>query len=134
MVPQPRPEDALVNCVDRLRGRALLSASRLRDPLAARQRRTGREPAPTPEGGEPMTKTTWTFAPAGVLGQGIADVRPYPGVVVCPTVDSVQGTGLPAGAFAAEVRGVFPADATRLRTLPGQVAVLARTDAPTAQK
>jgi hypothetical protein len=81
-----------------------------------------------------MTKTTWTFAPAGVLGQGIADVRPYPGVVVCPTVDSVRGTGLPAGAFAAEVPGVFRADAARLRTLPGQVAVLARTDAPTAQK
>jgi hypothetical protein len=52
-----------------------------------------------------MTKTAWTFAPAGVLGQGIADVR-----------------------------GVFRADAARLRTLHGPVAVLARTDAPTAQK
>ena len=81
-----------------------------------------------------MTKTTWTFAPAGVLGQGSADVRPYPGVVVCPTVDTVQGTGLPAGGFAAEVRGVFGADTARLRAQHAPVAVLARTDAPTAQK
>ena len=51
-----------------------------------------------------MTKTTWTFAPAGVLGQGIADVRPYPGVSVCPTPEAVQGTGLPTRGFAAEVR------------------------------
>ena len=42
-----------------------------------------------------MTKTTWTFAPAGVLGQGTAVARPYPGVVVCPTAAPVQGTGLP---------------------------------------
>ena len=44
-----------------------------------------------------MTTTTWTFAPAGVLGQGIADVRPYPGVVVCDgrrgTADRWSGRG-----------------------------------------
>ena len=38
-----------------------------------------------------MTKTMWTFAPAGVLGQGSADVRPYPGVVVCPTAGGSAG-------------------------------------------
>jgi hypothetical protein len=81
-----------------------------------------------------MTKTTWTFAPAGVLGQGSAGVRPYRGVVVCPTVDTAQGTGLPAGSFAAEVRGVFGADIARLRALHGSVPVLTRTDAPAAQK
>jgi hypothetical protein len=81
-----------------------------------------------------MTKTTWTFAPAGVLGQGSADARPYAGVVVCPTPAAVQGTGLPAGGFAAEVRGVFGADTARLRALHSSVAVLARTDAPAAQK
>ena len=81
-----------------------------------------------------MTDTMWTLVPAGVLGQGIADVRPYPGVVVCPTVDTVQGTGLPAGGFAAEIRGVFGADAARLRAQHGSVAVLARTDVPAAQK
>ena len=62
-----------------------------------------------------MTKTTWTFAPAGVLGQGSADVRPYPGVVVCPTPEAVQGTGLPAGGFAADARG------TPAATSPGSV-------------
>lgn len=79
-----------------------------------------------------MTKTTWTFAPAGFLGQGIADVRPYPGVVVCPTPESVQGTGLPAG-FAAEVRGMTGDDLARLRPLTGSVAVLARTRQAIAQ-
>ena len=81
-----------------------------------------------------MTKTMWTSAPAGVSGEWGTDVRPYPGVVVCPTVDSVQGTGLPAGGFAAEVRGLFGADSARLRAQHGPVAVLARTDAPAAQK
>ena len=69
-----------------------------------------------------MTKTTWTFAPAGVLGQGLADVRPYPGVVVCPTPEAVQGTGLPAGGFAAEVRGMTGDEIARLRPLTGSVA------------
>jgi hypothetical protein len=76
-----------------------------------------------------MTKTMWTFAPAGVLGQGLADVRPYPGVVVCPTPDAVRGTGLPAVGFAADAR-VTEGDVARLRP----VAVLARTHAPAAQK
>ena len=78
-----------------------------------------------------MTKTTWTFAPAGVLGQGIADVRPYPGVVVCPTPAAVPGTGLPAVGFAADVPAT--GDVARLRSLNGSVAVLARTSAPIAQ-
>ena len=81
-----------------------------------------------------MTKTTWTFAPAGVLGQGIADVRPYPGVVVCPTPESVQGTGLPAGGFAADVRGMTGDEIARLRPVTGSVAVLARTHEPATQQ
>jgi len=74
-----------------------------------------------------MTKTMWTSVPAGFLGQGIADVRPYPGVVVCPTPEAAQGTGLPAGGFAADPR---TADVARLRS----VAVLTRTHEPVAQK
>ena len=80
-----------------------------------------------------MTKTTWTFAPAGVLGRGVADVRPYPGVIVCPTPEAVQGTGLPARGFAAEVRGMTGDEIARLRPVTGSVAVLARTSAPIAQ-
>jgi hypothetical protein len=79
-----------------------------------------------------MTKNTWTFVPAGVLGQGSADVRPYPGVVVCPTPDAMRGTGLPTVGFAADVRTGGVVD--RLRSLNGAVAVLARTHEPaTAQ-
>ena len=78
-----------------------------------------------------MTKTTWTFVPAGVLGQGIADARPYPGVVVCPTPEAVRGTGLRA---VGSVVDVPAAHSARLRSLNESVAVLARTDAPAAQK
>ena len=74
-----------------------------------------------------MTATTWTFAPAGVLGQGSAYVRPYPGVAVCPTPPAVQGTGLPAVAFAGD------ADRARLRRMTGSVAVLTHTHEPIAQ-
>jgi hypothetical protein len=46
-----------------------------------------------------MITTTCTFAPAGVLGMGSADARPYPGVAVrLPAVAptwTVQGTGVP---------------------------------------
>ena len=71
-----------------------------------------------------MTKTMWTFAPAGVLGQGSADVRPYPGVVVCPTPLAAWGTGLPTvGVLADERAG---ADVARIRPLNGSVAVPAR--------
>ena len=80
-----------------------------------------------------MTKTMWTFAPAGVLGQGSVDVRPYPGVVVCPTGSAVLGTGLPIGGFAAEVRGATGDRIARLRPLTGSAAVLARIHAPAAQ-
>ena len=79
-----------------------------------------------------MTNTTWTFAPAGVLGSGSVDVRPYPGVVVCPTPDAVQGTGLPAVGFAADVPAT--GDVARLRSLNGSVAVLARTHEPATQQ
>jgi hypothetical protein len=45
-----------------------------------------------------MTKNTWMSVPAGALGQGIADARPYPGVAlrmaIAPRV-APQGTGLP---------------------------------------
>ena len=69
-----------------------------------------------------MTKTMWTFAPAGVLRQGIADVRPYPGVVVCPTPEAVRGIRLPSGGFLVEAGD----DTARLRPLNGPVAVLDR--------
>ena len=69
-----------------------------------------------------MTKTMWTSIPAGVLGQGSADVRAYRGVVVCPTPEAVQGTGLPAVGFAADVPAA------------GDVARLRATHAPTAQQ
>jgi hypothetical protein len=53
-----------------------------------------------------MTKNMWTFVPAGVLGQGSADARPFGGVAVRaaaqPPFAVRQGTGLPT---------------TRLRTL-----------------
>jgi hypothetical protein len=79
-----------------------------------------------------MTKNTWTIVPAGVLGQGSADVRPYPGVVVCPTPDAVRGTGLPTVGLAADVR--TGGDVARLRPLNGAVAVQAHTHEPaTAQ-
>ena len=47
-----------------------------------------------------MITSTWTFAPAGVLGTGSADARPYPGVAVrlpavAPIGIAVQGTGVP---------------------------------------
>ena len=80
-----------------------------------------------------MTTTTWTSVPAGVLGTGSVDVRPYPGVVVCPTPEAVRGTGLPAVGFPADLR-VATADLARLRSLNGPIAVLARTDVPAAQK
>ena len=80
-----------------------------------------------------MTKTMWTFAPAGVLGSGSVDVRPYPGVVVCPTPDAVRGTGLPVVGLAADAR-VPGADAARLRSLNGSVAVQARTHEPATQQ
>ena len=80
-----------------------------------------------------MTKTMWTSIPAGVLGSGSVDVRPYPGVVVCPTPDAVQGTGLPAVGSAADAR-VPGGDVARLRSLNGSVAVLARTHEPATQQ
>lgn len=53
-----------------------------------------------------MITSTWTFAPAGVLGQGSADARPYPGVAVrlsaVPPRTAVPGTGVPA----ARLRGM----------------------------
>ena len=76
-----------------------------------------------------MTKTTWTSAPAGMPGEGIADVRPYPGVVVRPTAGPALGTGLPAVAFAGDAR-TAGGDGARLRALT----VLARLDAPAARK
>jgi hypothetical protein len=59
-----------------------------------------------------MITSTWTFAPAGVLGQGSADARPYPGVAVrLPAVApqlAVQGTGVPI----ARLRGMAGIDCT----------------------
>jgi hypothetical protein len=46
-----------------------------------------------------MTKNTWMYVPAGVLGQGGADARPYPGVAVRPLTVAprvaLPGTGVP---------------------------------------
>ena len=45
-----------------------------------------------------MTKNTWTSVPAGALGQGSADARPYPDVALRMTIAprvAPQGTGLP---------------------------------------
>jgi hypothetical protein len=69
-----------------------------------------------------MTKTIWTSAPAGVLGQGIADARPYPGVVVCPSAEAVRRTRLPSGAVPVAIGD----DTARLRPLNGPVAVPTR--------
>jgi hypothetical protein len=80
-----------------------------------------------------MTKTMWTFIPAGVLGSGSVDVRPYPGVVVCPTPVAVQGTGLPAVGVVADAQ-TTGADVARLRSLTGSVAVQARTHEPATQQ
>ena len=80
-----------------------------------------------------MTKTSWTSAPAGMLGQRVADVRPYPGVVVCPTAGPARGAGLPTGGFTAEVRGMTRDGIARLRPLTS-AAVLEPTHAPAAQK
>lgn len=79
-----------------------------------------------------MTKITWTSAAAGVPGQGVAGVRPYAGVVVCPTGEPAQGTGLPIGGFAGEVRGTTRDGFARLRPLTS-VAALERASAPAAQ-
>jgi hypothetical protein len=57
--------------------------------------------------GHLMITMTWTKAPADLLGLGSAVVRPYPGVVVCPTPVTVQGTGLPIGGTAVRLRPVF---------------------------
>ena len=82
-----------------------------------------------------MTKTMWTSAPAGVSGEWGADVRPYPGVVVCPTPDALQGTGLPVARFATDVRGTTGDDVARLRSRNGSaIAVLVRTDEPALQR
>ena len=45
-----------------------------------------------------MTKNMWITVPAGALGQGSADARPYPGVALRLTVAprvALQGTGVP---------------------------------------
>ena len=76
-----------------------------------------------------MTTTTWTSVPAGMLGQGNADVRPYPGVVVRPAAEPARGTGLPAVGFAGDTRTAC-GDGARTRALT----VLARFDAPAAEK
>ena len=59
-----------------------------------------------------MITTTWTFAPAGVLGAGSADARPVSGVAVrmpavAPTV-AVQGTGLPIARLRVDQDGTPP--------------------------
>lgn len=56
-----------------------------------------------------MISTTWTNAPAGFLGLGSTDVRPYSGVVVCPTAAPVRGTALPAAGVGGAVVRLRPA-------------------------
>ena len=72
-----------------------------------------------------MTTTTWTFAPAGVLGSGSVDVRPYPGVVVAPRRTQCRGPVCPPSAL--PLTRAFPAATSPVRSLNGSVAVLART-------
>ena len=52
-----------------------------------------------------MISTMFATAPAGSLGSGSAAVRPYPGVVVCPTPAPAQGTGLSVASSVTGVRG-----------------------------
>jgi hypothetical protein len=51
-----------------------------------------------------MTSTLFAFAPAGVLGSGCADARPYACTAVRPSllppVAVVEGTGVPFAAMA----------------------------------
>jgi hypothetical protein len=57
-----------------------------------------------------MISTVTTFAPAGVLGQGNADARPYAGtavrlLTVAPNA-AVQGTGVPTARLRDVIVGV----------------------------
>jgi hypothetical protein len=55
-----------------------------------------------------MITTTWTNAPADLLGLGGAAVRPCTGMPgMSPQVAPVQGTGVPAGSTVARVRADF---------------------------
>ena len=61
-----------------------------------------------------MITTTWTNAPADLLGRGGSDARACAGfgtsfgVFVAPTVVPVQGTGLPTVGSAARLRQDVP--------------------------
>jgi hypothetical protein len=65
-----------------------------------------------------MITTTWTNAPADLLGLGGSDARSCAGtgmpigVAMVPTVVPVQGTGLPTAGTAVRVRDAFPQTGT----------------------
>ena len=72
-----------------------------------------------------MNTTTWTKAPADLLGLGCAAVSPYAdsdlrtviGVSPAPRVAPVQGTGVPAGS-AARLRPEFQPTVAQAQVAP----------------
>jgi hypothetical protein len=66
-----------------------------------------------------MITTTWTKAPADLLGLGSFDVRRCAGIAVSPAhrpqVVPVMGTGVPVGATAARLRPAFQKARTEVR-------------------
>jgi len=58
-----------------------------------------------------MISTSFALAPAGVLGQGVIDARPYACAVartsLAPVFAGVQGTGVPFAGMA-RLRGTAP--------------------------
>ena len=86
-----------------------------------------------------MITTTWTYAPADLLGLGGAAVRPCTGLgsgmptgvaMVAPTA-RVQGTGLPVGGPAVRIRDAFPPAGTQIRTARTHNSIGATNDGTT---
>ena len=77
-----------------------------------------------------MITTTWTKAPADLLGLGSSDVRRCTGydartgiaVSPAPRVAPVQGTGVPAGGIAVRLRPDFGQARTQAQFLNGALA------------
>ena len=86
-----------------------------------------------------MITTTWTDAPAALLGLGGAAVRPCTGfgsgmpidVVMGAPLASVQGTGLPVGGSAVRIREAFPPAGTQTRTARTHNYIGAKNDGTT---
>ena len=73
-----------------------------------------------------MTNTTWTKAPADLLGLGSSavhrcagyDGRTLIGVSPAPRVAPFQGTGVPAGSIAARLRPEFQPTVAQAQVAP----------------